>query len=153
VWYPEAVGGDIILSPVSSSDERSCGSFNGGMTCRRYFDVEGANEEYVVVDVKLGLGDPLNVSVEIVGDAKADGEGDSTRGMAGKGVDTPKAFASFASRCGGRGVLGGAHVGDGDTGASAFDTSDDLGVPLALALTDIGSKTIIRFALLWGRGY
>ena len=37
--------------------------------------------------------------------------------IAGRGVATPNAFASFARRCGGKGARGGAH-GGADTGST-----------------------------------
>lgn len=46
--------------------------------------------------------------------------------MTGTGVDTPRAFASFARRCGGKGARGGAQVGGKmvGSGASPFSGSE-----------------------------
>lgn len=56
---------------------------------------------------------------------------------AGIGVDTPRAFASFAKRCGGSGDLGGAHVGDNVEPRDDVDRCEDRGVPFALALAAV----------------
>jgi hypothetical protein len=43
-------------------------------------------------------------------------------------VDTPRAFASFASRCGGNGAFGGRHVGE--SAAETEDRWEERGVSL-----------------------
>ena len=69
-------------------------------------------------DAKDGVGDRLNASGN-VGDVDEGGiVGDSGLSVkawgacvAGTGVETPRALASFASRCGGKGERGAGHVG------------------------------------------
>ena len=57
---------------------------------------------------------------------------DGSAKLAGIGVETPSAFASFARRWGASGLFGGRHVGD--SVAPGEDACDERGVPLDMIL-------------------
>lgn len=70
----------------------------------------------VCADVAEGVGD-RRICSENEREAAEPGEADNKGGevgyewIAGRGVATPSALASFARRCGGKGARGGAHEG------------------------------------------
>lgn len=59
-----------------------------------------------------GVGDRGIRSIELADSEKERDKNEVPGRVAGTGVDTPRALASMASRWGGRGDLGGRHVGD-----------------------------------------
>ena len=59
-----------------------------------------------------GVGDRLNESTGLDGSRNERGEVDVKLRESGIGVDTPRALASLARRCGDKGIFGGRHVGD-----------------------------------------
>lgn len=79
-------------------------------------------------DMPEGVGERLIISCGR-GDGDGLGEGavketEKAWGwVAGIGVGTPRTLASFASLCGDRGVLGGAHVGWGEVGERCEEVS------------------------------
>lgn len=85
----------------------------GGITCSKNLEEEDADayEENWRVDVVEGVGDAqLRSDVEEALLGKDNDAMDEIDGrMAGEGVDTPRALARAASRCGGNGDFGGPH--------------------------------------------
>ncbi|EGN93187.1 hypothetical protein SERLA73DRAFT_190101 [Serpula lacrymans var. lacrymans S7.3] len=89
------------------------------MTWRRNFDCEVYVEELKAeVDIEDGVGERRywsenDAEVEELGKLEETERKEGEGCIAGRGVDTPSAFASFARRCGGKGDRGGAHPGRG----------------------------------------
>ena len=103
-WYPEALAGSGVYWDSSAAWARSF----GGTMWRRNLEVM----EVVTVCSELAEG----VGERNMGFASEGGErtGDILMGMgpvAGRGVETPSALASFANLCGGNGWRGGGHTG------------------------------------------
>jgi hypothetical protein len=81
-----------------------------------------------------GVGERLKWSTGLLADSENERERKEwVDEFAGRGVETPSALASLASRCGGNGDFGGRHVGD--KLAEIGDKCEDRGVPFPFSFT------------------
>lgn len=111
----------------------SWGRWVGGITWSKNLDVDDAEGPYPMEDAAEGVGDRLRWSGGPADSEKdRDINEDAPDGwfkLAGMGVDTPRALASFARRWGGKGAFGCFHVGDCTVGGE-LESRDERGVSL-----------------------
>lgn len=104
-WYPEALAGRGVYCDSSAAWARSF----GGTTWRRNLEV--MKVVMGCAELAEGVGER---KMGFASDMDGEGAGDILIGagvVAGRGVGTPRALASFANLCGGNGWRGGGQTG------------------------------------------